>query len=336
METARLFNSTLASVAISSAFELGVLEELERNGTIHIPSYCDHAGLHRPSVTSIIHALACFNIVELSSDAELVKRGSMFADVYREKGYFFWLVKGYGHLLQNLADFVKCANRPAGNDDPSFVRRSVKHIAMAGRDYGSQFVDRYFEDVLNQRPFTVACDLGCGSAERLIKVAKKFPAAQGVGVDINPDVITIAQDRIRAESLQDRVTVIEEDIRNLSPRQGFTSVDLLFCFFMGHDLWPRARCKEVLEQLLTIFPKVQRFLFCDTYRSDAAPSPYIPTFTLGFELTHAVMGQYIPLEAEWLTLFQDAGWECTGKTEVGIPFSAIFDLRPRSSLAAQP
>jgi len=328
METARLFNSALASVAVSAAFELGLLEELHSKERIHINSYCDNADLHRPSVASIIHVLACFQIVELSSDAEWASRGQVFADVYREKGYFFWLVKGYGYLLQNLADFAKCSNRSAG-DDALFVRRSLNHIAMAGRDYGSKFVDRYFEDLLNEQAFTVACDLGCGSAERLLKMAIKYPGTREIGIDINEDVLALAQSRIRAESLQERVTLLAADIKHLSPRPEFTDVDLLFSFFLGHDLWPRARCKEVLERLFKIFPRVERFLFCDTYRSDAVPSPYIPTFTLGFELTHSVMGQYIPSEAEWLTLFEETGWECFGKLEVEIPFSALFDLRPR-------
>ncbi len=101
METARLFNSTISSFAISAAFELGLLEELEHSGTIHIPSYCDQANLHEPSVASIFRALACFNIVELSTDAEVVSRGAAFADAYREKAYFLWLVKGYGQLLSS-------------------------------------------------------------------------------------------------------------------------------------------------------------------------------------------------------------------------------------------
>lgn len=329
MEADRLFNSVVAGAAISAAFELGLFEELERKGTIHVPSYCDEANLHEPSVASIFRALACFNIVELSSDAGVVRRGPSFADAYREKGYFLWLIKGYGHLLQNLADLARRANRPPDNDDPSFVRRSLKHIAMAGRDYGSQLVDPYFEDVLNEQHFTVACDLGCGSAERLLKIAKKHPGIRGIGLDIDAGVVTLARDRIREESLEDRVVAVAGNVTDLSPRPEFDDVDLLFCFFIGHDLWPRARCQQVLQRLLNIFPKAQRFLLCDTYRSDAAPSPHIPTFTLGFELTHAVMGQYIPSEAEWLALFEDTGWRCVGRQEVGIPFSAIFDLRPR-------
>jgi phenylpyruvate C(3)-methyltransferase len=328
METARLFNSALASFAISSAFELGLLEELHSKGMIHTHSFCDNADLHQPTVASVIHVLACFKIVELSSDAEFASRGPIFADVYRQKGYFFWLVKGYGSLLQNLAELAKCSNRSVDND-LSFVHRSLNHIAIAGRDYGSQFVDRYFEDLLDEQAITVACDLGCGSAERLLKMAKKYPGARGIGIDVSKEVLAVAQNRIEAESLQDRLMVIEADMKSLSPRQEFADVSLLFSFFLGHDLWPRPRCKEVFERLFTIFPHVQRFLFCDTYRSVATTSPDIPTFTLGFELTHAVMGQYIPSEAEWLTLFEETGWRCVAKLEVEIPFSAIFDLRPR-------
>lgn len=328
METDRLFNSTIAGVAVSAAFELGLLDELERRRVIHVTPFCDKEDLHAPSVAGILRALACFKIVELSTDAEVARQGEAFADVYRKKGYFLWLVKGYGHLLANLADFAKCKNRPAGGGDPSFVRRSPRHIAAAGRDYGSQFVDQYFEGMLNEWPFTVACDLGCGSAERLLNVAKKRSGVRGVGVDVDGEVIAFARDRIREESLEDRVAVLEGDARNLSPRPEFAEVDLLFCFFIGHDMWPRARCKQTLQSLLSIFPRARRFLLCDTYRSDAAPSPSIPTFTLGFELTHSVMGQYIPSEAEWLALFEETGWRCVGKQEIGIPFSAIFDLRP--------
>jgi SAM-dependent methyltransferase len=327
METARLFNSALAACAISSAFEIGLLDELECKGVVHISSHCHNADLHVPTVEGIFRALACFNIVELSSDQTSVTRGPIFSDVYREKGYFFWLIRGYGFLLQNLADLASNANRPSGNDS-SFVRRSLKHIALAGRDYGAQLVDPIFEKIINERPFSVACDLGCGTAERLIKIVESRPEAQGIGIDTNQDVIAVAENAVGAKSLDRRVMLMVGDIKDLAPLPEFGEVDLLFSFFLGHDLWPREMCKRVLERLHTIFPRAQRFLFCDTYRSDVTPSPFIPTFTLGFELTHAVMGQYIPSETEWLSLFQEAGWTCFAKEEIDIPFSAIFDLRP--------
>jgi len=39
------------------------------------------------------------------------------------------------------------------------------------------------------------------------------------------------------------------------------------------------------------------------------------------------MGQYIPSVAEWMDLFDEAGWQCVARRDIGIPFSAIFDLR---------
>jgi hypothetical protein len=328
METARLFNSALATAALSSAFELGLLEVLEHNETVQVSSLCNEREFHRPSIVALLRALACFNIVDLSADSGVARRGQLFADAYREKGYFLWLMKGYGHLLQNLADLVKRANRPSDGDDLSFVRRDLRHIAIAGSDYGAQFVDRYLDEMVNQRSFSVACDLGCGSAERLLDLAQKHPEIRGVGIDISGEAITIAEHKIKEAALGARITVLMKDVKDLARSAAFTDVDLLLCFFMGHDLWPRKRCAAVLRELLSVFPRVQRFLFCDTYRSEAPLTPDLPTFTLGFELTHAVMGRYIPSEAEWLALFEETGWQCVGKMEVELPFSAIFDLRP--------
>ena len=111
------------------------------------------------------------------------------------------------------------------------------------------------------------------------------------------------------------------------PSPEFSQVDVIFCFFMGHDLWPRANCLSTLRGIRSVFPRAKRFLLCDTYRSDLLPSDETPIFTLGFELTHAAMGQYIPGLSEWMDLFQEAGWTCVDRRDVGIPFSAIFDLR---------
>jgi hypothetical protein len=130
------------------------------------------------------------------------------------------------------------------------------------------------------------------------------------------------------------VTIVEADVRVLEPCASFAAVDVLFCFFMGHDLWPRPHCTTVMRNLRVVFPSAHRFLMCDTYRSDAAPSPFLPTFQLGFEWTHAVMGQYIPTREEWQDVFHDSAWECVRCYPVDIPASAIFDLRPRPIASA--
>jgi len=320
--TAELFNAAIAASAIAAFFELGLFDELKKNDVVRVEEFCRRKDLHRPSILALLHALNCFDIVKLSAANDAVSPGSAFAEALGDKGYFLWLVRGYGNLWQNLADLL-----PNGRGTMDSIGRNGKYIAMAGRDYGAHFVDTYFNDMLQQMPFKAAADIGCGSAERLINLAKAHPDFRGVGIDLNPEAVKLAQQRVAAAELQDRLTILHGDVRALAARPELAEVELLFCFFMGHDLWPRENCLDVLRRLRTVFPRVQRFLLSDTYRSDVPPSRYVPIFTLGFEVSHAVMGQYIPSVAEWMDLFEDAGWKCVARRDIGIPFSAIFDLR---------
>ena len=53
----------------------------------------------------------------------------------------------------------------------------------------------------------------------------------------------------------------------------------------------------------------------------------MPIFTLGFEVTHAAMGQSVPSHQDWLDLFEETAWTLGDEYPIGIPFSCIFDLR---------
>jgi SAM-dependent methyltransferase len=324
-----MFNGAIGTSALSAAFELGLLDRLDAHGTLPIASFCADHGLHRGAVSALLRALACFGVISVATDGDTVARGPCFEEACRERGYFLWLVKGYGHLWRNLAACCRIENRPADADDREFVGRDGASIAIAGRDYGGRFVDRAFERLLDQQSWTVAGDLGCGSASRLIELARSRPNVRGVGVEVDAAAVSLARRLVDDADLSGRVDIVHADIRSLAPRGEFANVDVLFCFFMGHDLWPGSRCQAVLGNLRRVFPKTQRFLLCDTFRGTAAPSPFLPTFQLGFEWTHAVMGQDVPSEADWLDLLAEGEWRCVRRVPIEIPSSAIFDLRPR-------
>ncbi len=321
-KTAGIFNAAIAASAIAAAFELRLFDEIKKSGVLSVADFCAQEKLHRPSIAMLLYTLACHEIIELDAAKETARPGPAFNEAYGDKGYFLWLVRGYGNLWENLPDLVK-----DGNGTVDSIGRNGKYIAMAGRDYGAHFVDTYFTEMLYQEPFTIAADLGCGSAMRLTRLAQHNPEFRGLGVDINEGAVKLAQDSIKLAGLQDRLTVVRGDASRLEPRPEFAEVDVLFCFFMAHDLWPRQNCLAALRRLRTAFPSVKRFLLSDTYRADLPPSRAVPIFTLGFEVSHAVMGQYIPSVAEWMDLFDEAGWRCTARRDIGIPFSAIFDLR---------
>jgi len=320
--SAELFNGYLAAVAISAMNELGLLDELDRAGTLHLPTWVEQHRLHAMTVDSLMEVLALYEIVTCSADGT-TRPGKHFADILRTKGYFTWLTSGYGRLFQNLSGTLPLAARTQG-----FIERDGRSIALGGRDYGRQFVDEQFDHVLRMRDFRVVADLGCGSAERLIGMARRYPA-EGIGIDMNPGAIELAAKGIQEAGLEHRIGLVLSDMRTLEPSPRLERVDLLTSFFNGHDLWPREACLAVLERLKQVFRNVTRFLLCDTYRAEPFTTiSGVPIFTLGFHVTHAAMGQYIPTRADWLELLEEAGWQCNGVHEIGIPYSAIFDLSP--------
>ena len=321
--TNTIFNSTIAAYAVSAACELEFLDELQHNGTINITNICDNRNLHKPSIISIFDALCCFDICIATENPGIFKQGSLFSDIYRNKGFFLWLVRGYGTIMQNLASVVKNENR-TGN----FIQRNGEYVAIASHQQGSRMVDPYFDSILNESSFSKVVDLGCGSAERLINLAKKFPSVRGIGIDINPEAVKVAQKAILVAGVESQIKVIQADMRKLEQQTDFIDVDTLLCFFSGHDLWPWENCLHIMRNFHTAFPNVKRFLLCDTNRSGTVPSSDIPTFTLGFELIHSFMGQYIPSITEWMALFAESGWKCVQRQDIEVSFSTIFDLRP--------
>ncbi len=319
---ATLFNSALAATAIAALFEVGFFDEIASKTPVSLADFCRTRDAHLPSVRSLLYVLNCFDIIRVAADEDSVSPGALFSEVDRNKGYFLWLVGGYGTMLQSLGARLENRNR-----EGDLMQRDGRRIAMSGRDYGAHFVDRHFLEMLDEVPCNVVADLGCGSGERLMKLARSRPGMRGFGLDLNEGAVNLAQTAVAEAGLADRLTVLHDNVGNLKPRKEFEEVELIFCFFMGHDLWPREECLKSLQQIRAVFPNVKRFLLSDTYRSDLPAAPDVPIFTLGFELTHAVMGQYIPSVAEWIDLFADAGWNCVARRDLDIPFSSIFDLR---------
>lgn len=322
-----LFNSAIAGAALSAAFELGLLEALDRSPELSLKEFCEARGLDHRALSSFCWALHTAEVVRWSPASDRVATGTGFADAYANKGYFMWLWRGYGHMLQHLAPLAQTRNRTG-----SFFQRDGAFIVEAGRDYAA-FVDQTFRQVLESQPFRSAADLGCGSAERLIRLAKERQDFVGLGVEVNPQAAAFARTQVEKANVGGRVQVVHGDARDLAPGAALSEVEVVFSFFMGHDLWPKAAAVHALRRIREAFPRAERFLLCDTVRSELPPEAEPPIFTLGFELTHAVMGHYVPSLTEWAEVFEAAGWRCAAQHPIGIAHSVIFELRPSAKTA---
>jgi SAM-dependent methyltransferase len=318
-----VFNSALSAYAISAAWELGLLDCLDRaDGSVALDDFAAANDLHAPSVRAIARALALAGTVTLSPDHGHAEPGPGFADTIAKKGYFYWLTRGCGELFATMPQLVRNATR-TGN----FVVRDYKAIGLAARDAGFSYVDPAFYRIIADRELVRGADLGCGSGERLIKLAERDPRFHGVGVDISAGSLALATDAVAAAGLGDRVTVVEGDATRLAYRPEFAGVDFVCSFMMGHDLWPRDECLMSLKLMAEAFPDATDLIICDTYRSELRVTEPHPVFTLGFETAHAVMGQEIPTLGEWLEVFAEAGWHPAEVIDFSLPpYTALMHL----------
>ncbi|OQO92563.1 SAM-dependent methyltransferase [Saccharomonospora piscinae] len=322
---AQIFNSAVAAPAIGAAWQIGILDAIHDHGVLNLPKFAEERGLHLPSTSAVVRALAAVDIVE-TTESKVVP-GEHFAGVYRNRSFFHWLTMGSGALFRRMPDVLPVANRKG-----EFYERDSAAIAFSCREMNTFCYDPWFFDVVNGMTDTpaVVADLGCGSGERLIQLLSRFPDADAVGIDIAEPALGEAAAATEAAGLADRITLVADDVLTMRPRAEFEHVELLTCFMMGHDFWPRQRCVSTLRRLRELFPRVRRFLIGDATRTVDVADRDLPVFTLGFEVAHDLMGVFLPTVADWESVFEEGGWVLREKHWIGLAVGeVIFELEPR-------
>jgi phenylpyruvate C(3)-methyltransferase len=319
------FNGMVAAAAISAAFELGMLDELRQSASLNVQKFAEAHDLDLLALNGLCGVLERTRILCLRDDA--ITPGPEFQDAWLNKGYFLWLVRGYGDVLRRTAELCQVSAGSAARRI-----RDGGWIASAGKDYGEHFVNPALSAVLSGTSFTNAADLGCGSAGRLIEMARQNPGGRFLGVEVNPGAVDVARNAVQQAGLADRIQIVNADIAELEPGR-FPGIDLMLSFFLAHDLWPEEDCARTFGRLRAAFPDAHTFLLSDTYMSPRNDRSEVPIFTLGFEFTHALMRQQIPSLEEWRSFFATTEWQLAAVHDLAIPYSAIFELTAARGLA---
>lgn len=322
LTAADIYNSAVASWAIAAAWEVGVLDELSDGSAAEVAELAEKFGLDHVATRGMLQALASVGIV--TRDGDTVSRGPLFEEVNTYRSYFHWLSRGCSALYTEMPAVLRQENRVG-----SFYRRDGAAISYACRELSTFSFDPAFWTAMDRLPFSfkVAADLGCGSGERLIQLARKYPGTRGIGLDIGRPAVEMTTREVAKAGLSDRITALQADARDLAAHPSFEEVDLLTCFMMGHDFWPQENAVKSLRTLRERFPNVRRFLLGDTTRTVGYPDDAIPLFNLGFESAHDLMGQYIPTLDEWHELFEETGWKLAGMERIASPAaSVVFEL----------
>ena len=327
---ANIFNSAIAAAAISAAWEIGLLDELRNHKSVDVNQFSEEHDLDKKSMEGLVTTLAVVDVAKLRQHEAIA--GGLLEEAYRNKSLFHWLAIGSAGLFSQMPYVLRNKNR-SGN----FYQRDPVAIAYACHDINKQHFDPFFWAALDglDYKFHSVVDLGSGSGERLMQMLDRYPHTTGIGIDIAGPAVEVASVTATERGFIDRLTFTQGDVLQMSYCDEFVQVDLLTCFLMGHDFWPRDNCVATLQRLRKAFPKARRFLLGDTTRllldnphSQYSPSDHnVPIFTLGFEFGHAMMGVYLPTMEEWEGVFADGGWRCVKKHLIDSSYlSVLYEL----------
>ena len=90
-------------------------------------------------------------------------------------------------------------------------------------------------------------DPGCGDAVMLIRPVKKLGAKKGIGIEIDPKMVKVAQDKAKTEGVAEKVVITEGDILNEKDMAVCAEATVVL-IYIGDDLG--ARMAPVLQKLL--------------------------------------------------------------------------------------
>lgn len=319
---AAIYNSAVAAWAIAAAWEIGALDELHRSRTLDAGSFAASRGLDPASTVGLFRALASVGVVR--RHGAIVVAADAFDEVYRYKSFFHWLSRGSAELFRQMPSVLVSRNRVG-----QFYQRDAAAIAYACREIDELCYAPTFWDAMGRLDFELSnvVDLGCGGGGRVLDILAAYPRARGIGVDIARPALDAAKAGSAAAGMSDRVTFIEADVLDLDERPEFAQVELITCFMMGHDFWPRENCVAAFRRFRKVFPSVRRLLLGDATRTAEVPDSDLPVFTLGFELGHDLMGVFLPTIADWESVFEEAGWTLLRTNRIDMTVGeVVFEL----------
>lgn len=317
------FDGVVLASAIVAADQMGLLATVRDQREVLLARFASDHGLDDQALNTIVDVLERATVLASNPEEGNISRvveGKGFDGAWNARGYLAWLLLGYGTLLARAADAVQ---KSVGSSVLNW--RDGAAIAAAGKVYGEDYVDPIFDELIASCRFTTAMDLGCGSGNRILRLAERWEKARFIGVDIDPGAVLSARQAVSRAGLQERITIVQADVETELARD--PSVELLLSSFMAHDLLPRDRMHKFLCDLRSAYPNATRLLIADTCRSTPAAPLGTTLFASAFEYTHGLMRQSVPTLEEWVRLFAESpSWSLQRVHPLGIPNSFVFDL----------
>jgi len=170
-------------------------------------------------------------------------------------------------------------------------------------------------------------ELGCGTGRHLLQVAKAFPQARVVGVDIDPTGMKAARAALEQAQLADRVTLVAGDIAEAVDA---AAADAVVMIEVLHEIAPQIRQSVITGCARALKAGGWLVIVDETYPStlaDARSREFFFPIQTGFE--ELTWGNVLPTREEQEKLLRAAG--LTGDIQrslIGEGFTVLATQKP--------
>jgi SAM-dependent methyltransferase len=212
----------------------------------------------------------------------------------------------YGSTADQLAKILR---------DPGIAPESVDRVryARAFESVGSA-EQGILPDLIGALDFNYTLDLGCGSGDLLLELARRNASFIGWGIDSNPAMLKIARARMRQAQVGKRLRFMEADgvrLRETLPESVRSQVRSITCCNFVNEMFAHGERQAIkwFRELRKLFPE-RPLLNCDYYgRLGRTKSRKLQRETLLHDYAQLISGQGIPPAtlADWRAIYSKAG-----------------------------
>lgn len=320
------FNGYIAASLIHAMEKVGLLDYLDTHSAVDIGNFTRSRGLDVRQLSGVV--AAAIKCGYLAKDHEQLTLTAAGKELLEYRGYFQWLVGGYGHVLGSAAELVTGEYR--------YGREVSREESMVAQ--GTALNDRYhmaaeLKSAMADLPVSKIVDLGSGNSARLCRIASGMSGTYGVGLDISRPATQLAIEKVKKTGLQDFVRPVQADVIELlngSVKQDLIKgADTVMSFYLLHDLLARSASRaELFQRMRDSFSEARTYIFADGFLRDAAEAAAqsLPVFTLGFEMVHSLMSVPLYHREQYETWFAGAGLRVGQRIALGSPDCWLYVL----------
>jgi len=326
-----------ATHLIKLGVELGLFDAIREHAPLMPSALADSTGLHGPYVR-VWCETAC-GLELLDYDAGKGYRLAPFMDQILADPNGAFSLRNFANVHLTLArdyeryphHFSAGSTFPFGDHDETFLGDVASALDVLPRMFLVAVLPNLPELQAALEAGAKVLDVGCGAGAAIIEFAERFPSVRCVGEDIERTSLGMAEKRIAARGLGDRVSTRFVEAGQPWPSDLTDgSFDLVMSYLVLHEIDPSIKLDVLTMCAQALAPDGYLLLFDERYPSDPAelrdPTQVLAVMAQWYEVT---WGNVLNTREEINELLANVGMGVIQETALS-RFHIVVARRPRS------